>query len=66
MHAMATHDKGTGRSIDRDIDFSIEDTEATNLDHDNESTSGSDTTIALGGQEAEGHPNDFIHITRTG
>ena len=32
----------------------------TGLNNDNESTSGSDTTIVLGGSEADGHPNELI------
>ena len=60
MHAMATHQGGAGHPIDRDINLHIEDTETTGLDNDNESTSGSDITIALGGPEAEGHPDDLI------
>ena len=61
MHTMATCHRGAGHSMDRDINYHIEDTEATSLDHDNESTSGSDTTIVLGGPKAEGHPDDCTH-----
>ena len=55
---MATHHGGAGCPIDRDIDFYVEDAEGINtgLDNDNKSTSGSDTTVALGQPEAEGHP----------
>ena len=60
-HAIATHHGGAGCSLDRDINLHIEDSEATGLENDNESTSGSDTTVALGEPEAEGHPNDLIH-----
>ena len=62
MHTLATHHGGTGCPIDRDIDLHVEDAEGINtgLDNDNESTSGSDTTIALGGPEAEGHCNELI------
>ena len=42
--------------IGRDIDLHVEDAETTGLDNDSESISGLDTTIALGGPEAEGHP----------
>ena len=45
MHIMATHHGVAGHLIERDINFHIEDTGATNLDHDNESTSGSDTNV---------------------
>ena len=60
MHA--THHGGTGCPLDRDIDLHIEDAEGINtgLDNDNESTSGSDTTIALGEPEVEGHPHELI------
>ena len=47
-----------------DIDFHIEDSETTNLDHDNESTSGFDITIVLGRPEAEGHPNYLIQSNK--
>ena len=60
MHAMATHHGGTGHIIDRYIDLQVEDAENTGLDNDNESTSGSDTTVTLGGLEAEGHFNELI------
>ena len=58
---MATHHGGTGHPLGRDIDLHIEDSETTGLDNDNETTSGLDATVALGGPEAEGHPNDLIH-----
>ena len=58
-HTMATHYGGAGCPLDRDIDFNIEET--TGIDNDNESTHGSDTTVALGGPAAEGHPNDTIY-----
>ena len=57
---MATHHRGTGCPIDRDIDLHVEDAETTGLDNDNESISGLDTTIALGGPEAECHPDELI------
>ena len=59
---MATHHRGTGHSIDRDINLHIEDAEGINtgLDNDNESTSGSDTTVVLEEPEAEGHPDKLI------
>ena len=57
---MATHHGGAGCSIDSDIDVHVEDAETTGLDNDNESTSGSDTTIALGSPEAEGYPDELI------
>ena len=57
MHAMATLHRGTG---DRDVDLHIEDPEATGMDNDNEGISGSDTTVALGGLEAEGNPDELL------
>ena len=36
--------------------------ETTGLELDNESTSGTDATIALGGPEAEGHPDDSLYM----
>ena len=58
---MATCHGGARCPLDRDINLHIEDSETTGLDNDNESTSGSDATVALGGPEAEGHPYDLIH-----
>ena len=58
-HAMATCHGGSGCPLDRDIDLHIE--EATDIDNDDESTHSSDVTVALGGPEAEGHPNDPIY-----
>ena len=59
---MATHHRGAGCPIDRDINIYIEDMEGINTgpDNDNDSTSGSDTTIALGGSEIDNHPDEFI------
>ena len=57
---MASHHRSTGWLIDRDINLYIEDAENTGIDNDNKSISGSDTTIALGYPEAEGHPNELI------
>ena len=46
----------------RYTDLHVEDAEGINtgLNNNNESTSGSDTTIALGGPEAKGHHNELI------
>ena len=60
-HAMATCHRGRGCPLDRDINLHVEDSETTGLDNDNESTHGLDTTVALGGPEAEGHPSDPIN-----
>ena len=59
MHTMATH-HGVGCPIDRDIDLHIEDADTTGLDNDNDSISGSDTTVALARPEADGHPDELI------
>ena len=45
-------------------DLHVEDTESTGIDNDNESISGSDTTVALTGLEAEGNPDELIPSTR--
>ena len=59
---MVVHQRGTGCPIERDINLHMEDTEGQNSgpDNDNESTSGSDTAIAFGESEADGHPNEVI------
>ena len=56
---MATHHGGTGWPLDRGINLNMEDPEPTDID--NESTHGLDATVALGGPEVEGHPNDPIY-----
>ena len=61
---MATCHRGTGHPIDRDTDLHVEDMETAGLDHDNESTSGSDATITLRVPEAEDHPDDLIHANQ--
>ena len=58
--AVATHHRGAGCPLDRDIDLHIEDSETTGLDN-NKCTSGSNTTVAFGGPGAESHPNDPIY-----
>ena len=60
-HTMATHHGGAGCPIDRYVDLHVEDREATNIDNDNESISGLDTTVALGVLEAEGNPDELLH-----
>ena len=57
---MATHQGGTGHPMDRDINIHIEDPEATGMDSGNDSISGSDITVTLGGLEAEGNPNELL------
>ena len=61
---MATNHRGTGCPLDRDITLHIDDSETTGLDNDNESTSGSDTTVVFGGPVAEGHPMTLYTATR--
>ena len=55
-HAMATHHGGAGCLSDRGINLHIEDSETTCLDNDNESTSGSDASVALGGTRGRRSP----------
>ena len=59
MHAMATHHRDAGHPIARD-DLHIEDPEATGMDNDKDSIGGSDATVALGGLDAEGNPNELL------
>ena len=54
------HHGGAGCPRNRDIDLQKEDAESTGQENDNESTSGLDATIFLGGPEAEGQ-HDHIH-----
>ena len=62
MHAMATHHGGAAYPVDRNINLHIDDMEGINTgpDNDNESTSGSDTTVAFVGSEADGHSSKLI------
>ena len=62
IDAMATNHGGEGCPVDRDSNPHIEDIEGINTgpDNDNGSTSSSDTTIAFGGSEADGHPSKLI------
>ena len=59
MHAMATHHGGAGHPLDTGMDIHAEDPK--HADIDNESTHSSDATVALGGPEAEGHPEDPVY-----
>ena len=59
MHTVATHHRGAGHPIARD-DLHIEDPEATGMDNDNDSISGLDATVALGGLEAEDNTNELL------
>ena len=51
---MATHHGDASCSLDRGLDILAEDPEHTDINND--STHSSDTTVALGGQEAVGTP----------
>ena len=59
MHAMATCHGGTGCPSDRGINIHAEDPEPTDIG--NESTHSSNATVALGGPEAEGHPENPVY-----
>ena len=59
MHTMAIHYEGPGCPLDRGMDILTEDPE--HADIDNESTHSLDTTVALGGPKAEGHPQDQVY-----
>ena len=61
---MTTHHRGTGHTgKDRKLYFFVQDTRGIDvgLDNDNESTKSSDTTIAFGGLEADGHLGNPLH-----
>ena len=60
MLTMTAHHRGAGHPIDRGIDLHVEDPEATDMDNDNESISGSDATVAMGVLEVEGNPNEVL------
>ena len=57
MHTMATCHRDPGGPTDRDTNLHAE---AAGIDNDIESISGSDATVALGGLEAEGNPNELL------
>ena len=58
-HIMATHLGDTGCPLDRGINLNAEDPEPTDID--NESTHSSNSTVALGGPESEGHLEDPVY-----
>ena len=58
-HTMATHHGGAGCPLESGIDLSTEDPEPTDVD--NEITHSSNATVALGGPEAEGQPEDHVY-----
>ena len=55
-HAMTTCHGGPGCPLDRGLDSLTEDPE--HADINNDSTHSLDATVALGGPEAVGHPED--------
>ena len=57
---MVTNHGGAGHPIARDVDLHVEDPEATGIDNNNDSMSGSDATVALGGLEVEGNPSELL------
>ena len=59
MHAMAACHGGAGHPLDRGMDIHAEGPE--HADVDNESTHSLDATVALGGPEAEEHPEDPVY-----
>ena len=63
MHVMATHYIGAGCPLYRGMDIHAEDSE--HADIGNESTHSANTTVALGGPEAEGHPKDPVYNNHT-
>ena len=66
MQTVATCHRGAGCPIDSDINPHVEDTETTGLDNNNDSISGLDTTIALGGPEAESQQQCQVDSTHEG
>ena len=58
---MATCHGGVGHPLDRGINLNVEEPEPTDID--NESSHSSDTTVTLGGPEAEGHPKNPVYST---
>ena len=56
---MPTCHRGTGHPVARD-NVHIADPEAKGMDKDNDSISGLDPTVALGGLEAEGNTNELL------
>ena len=66
-HAMITCHGGTGPTDeDRDFDTHIEDTGGIDKspDNDNENTNSSDTMLAFGGSEEDGHLSDLLYNSK--
>ena len=62
---MAKHQGGIGSPMDRDINLHIEDPEVTGMNNDNDSISGLDATVALGGLKAEDNPSELLPSNQT-
>ena len=58
-HAMVTHHGGAGCPLDRGLDILTEDPEHTDINND--STHSLEATVALGGPDAVGHPEDPVY-----
>ena len=56
---MVTNHRGGGHSLDRGMDILTDDPE--HADINNESTHSLDATVALGGPEAEEHPEGHVY-----
>ena len=56
---MATNHEDAGHPVARD-DLHVEDPESRGMDNDNDSISGSDATVALGGLEAEDNAGELL------
>ena len=63
-HTMATCHRGVGHPLDRSLDILTEDPEHTDINND--STHSSDATVAPGGPEAVGHPEDPVYNNQDG
>ena len=58
-HSMATHHRDAGHPLDRGMGILTDDPE--HADIDNESTHSPDATVAVGGPEADGHPEEPVY-----
>ena len=56
---MATHHRGVGHPVARGV-LHVEDPETTGMDNNNDSISGLDATVALGGLEAEDNTDELL------
>ena len=64
---MTSHHGGTGyTSKDRELDSHVKDTKGIDIgpNNNNESMNSSDTTIALGGSEADVHLGNLLHSSQ--